>query len=227
MAAITVATAFCGCTDKNEEIIPLGEADVSKEELALRERSATERSAETKGLSETKDRPEAKEGPTVTIYVCGAVNNPDVYTLSDSLRLIDAVEAAGGFTADACIDMLNLASKISDGQKLYIPTKDEVKKAMEEDPGLYGTVVNITTNDLGRGVTDRQPQADNPADMVNINSADAITLMTLPGIGQAKAEKIIAYRQENGGFSCIEDLMLVAGIKEGLFNKVKDRICVR
>ena len=81
VAAITVATAFCGCTDKSEEIIPLGEADVSKEELALRERSATERPVETKGLSETKDRPEAEEGPTVTIYVCGAVNKPDVYTL--------------------------------------------------------------------------------------------------------------------------------------------------
>ena len=62
--------------------------------------------------------------------------------------------------------------------------------------------------------------------LININTADATTLMTLPGVGQSKADKIIAFRQQNGGFTCIEDIMLVAGIKEGMFNKIKDYICV-
>ena len=63
--------------------------------------------------------------------------------------------------------------------------------------------------------------------LVDINHADRQTLMTLPGIGQSKADKIIAYRDANGGFASIEDIMLVGGIKEGMFNKIKDSICVR
>ena len=98
---------------------------------------------------------------------------------------------------------------------------------------LYGSEVNITSNSPGihSGSEDvamsGEGSQNGTGGKVNINSADRQTLMTLPGIGQSKADKIIAYREANGGFSSIEDIMLVGGIKEGMFNKIKESICVR
>ena len=138
------------------------------------------------------------------------------------MRVADAVDAAGGFTESAGSSYLNLAAKISDGQKIYIPTVSEIEEALTED-GVTAAVVNITDTS---GVAYQDSQGGDDG-LVDINTADRDTLMTLPGIGQSKADKIIAYREANGGFSTIEDIMLGAGIKEGLYNKVKDKICVR
>ena len=215
VAAVTVATAFCGCKSTDEEVIPISGINVQKAG------TVTEDADKKEGLSFGTDHEE-----TATVYVCGAVRCPDVYTLPKDSRMIDAVNAAGGAADDAGVGFLNLASHISDGQKIYIPTEDEVEKAVESGE-LYGTVVNITANGVADGMNHSGNDGSIDNGMVNINTADRTTLMTLPGIGQSKADKIIAYREANGGFSCIEDIMLVGGIKEGLFNKVKDKICVR
>jgi competence protein ComEA len=179
--------------------------------------------------------PSKKTDDKIKVYVCGAVRSPDVYTVDADVRMIDAVNAAGGFSADAAVEYLNLAAGLTDGQKIYIPTNREIEEAMEAGEQLYGSEVNITSNSPGIRSGDAQGvQPGNSAsggagadDKVNINSADRQTLMTLPGIGQSKADKIIAYREANGGFSTIEDIMLVGGIKEGMFNKIKESICVR
>ena len=215
VAVIAIATAFCGCGAKEEEIISL-------ETASSREDSANAVS-------------EAEPVDVIKVYVCGAVNDPDVYTLPPDVRLIDAVNAAGGFTGNAGAEFLNLASALKDGQKVYIPTEEEVREALDSDEGIYGSEVNITSNSPGiqrienggvyaNGGTVSDISADG---LVDINHADRQTLMTLPGIGQSKADKIIAYRDANGGFASIEDIMLVGGIKEGMFNKIKDSICVR
>ena len=128
---------------------------------------------------------------------------------------------------DAGYEYLNLAALLSDGEKVYIPTKKEVEDAIAAGDGLYTSTVNITSNSPGIRSADGGSEDGSSDGKVNINSADRQTLMTLPGIGASKADKIIAYREANGGFSSIEDIMLVGGIKEGLFNKVKDSICVR
>ena len=210
VAAVMTATAFCGCTSDDDEMIMLEKSEAY--DIPVVKESAA---------------PDEISPETIKVYVCGAVVKPDVYEISSDMRVIDAVNKAGGFTADAGSDFLNLAAPLSDGQKVYIPTNAEIREAMAEGAEMYGTQVNITSNSPGIRSADGGSEAGSSDGKVNINSADRQTLMTLPGIGASKADKIIAYREANGGFSSIEDIMLVGGIKEGLFNKVKDSICVR
>lgn len=202
VAILVIATAFCGCEDKDERIIDLERAgesgnDIIKSEIFVQ-----------KGNSSEDDITD----PKIRVYVCGAVRNPDVYALDTDVRMIDAVRAAGGFADNAAEEYVNLASKIEDGQKIYIPTDEEIEEAF-----AIGFEPGGQTSGTGSSGGDGK---------VNINSADKATLMTLPGVGESKADKIIEYRQTNGGFGSVEDIMLVAGIKEGMYNKIKDLICV-
>jgi len=210
VAILAIATAFCGCGDKEEEMILLDE---------ISDPSPTSQ-PEPETVSNIKTG-------SVTVYVCGAVNAPGVYELPAGSRMVDAADAAGGLRDDAGAEYINLAAKLSDGRKVYFPTAAEVEEALEAGDDTYSTEVNITTNTIDPTESNSENGSAATTDMVDINSASKETLMTLPGIGQSKADKIIAYREQNGGFSSIEDLMLVGGIKEGLFNKVKDKICVR
>lgn len=143
---------------------------------------------------------------SICIYVCGAVSEPGIYELDEGARLYEAVEAAGGMTEEASADSVNLARAVSDGEQIYIPTSEETE-AQGIMPGTDG------------GVSPAQKK-------VNINTASAEELMTLTGIGEAKAESIIRYREENGRFQNIEELMEISGIKEGVFEKIKDDIII-
>lgn len=148
----------------------------------------------------------AEEGPRIYVHVCGAVKSPGVYRLEEGSRSYDAVEAAGGFEEGAAEDVLNLAQPLTDGQRLYVPNREETA-GMElwESPAMTKAAEN------GR---------------VNINTASGEELMTLSGIGEARAEAILAYRREAGPFLVIEDIMKVPGIKEAAFQKIKDDITV-
>lgn len=159
---------------------------------------------EALSVTETEEPDGAKEERTCLVYVCGAVAAPGVYELDDGSRIYEAVELAGGFMEDAAEDVLNLAESVTDGQMIRIPTEEE-----QEAAGRQGA------------------EADSAADgKLDLNRADVAALMELPGIGQSKAEAIVGYREEHGSFSRTEDLMKVEGIKEGVFNKIKDRIKV-
>ena len=133
------------------------------------------------------------------VHVCGAVRTPGVYELAEGSRGCDAIAAAGGFTEQAAEDFLNLAQPVWDGQKLYVPGQEEAK------------VLSESGQENGR---------------ININTASREQLMTLPGIGEARAEAILKYRREAGPFLVIEDIMKVSGIKEAAFLKIKDDITV-
>ena len=207
VAILWIAAAFCGCGDKDAGIIEISATGGSPE--------VTAKGAAPEGAE--KEEPDRSAAPgekssasagTVRVYVCGAVMYPDVYSLDSDMRMIDAVKAAGGFRYDAAGDYINLASKLEDGQKIYIPTNDEVEEAFAA--GL---------------VQSGQESVPEQSGKVNINTADKAKLMTLPGVGESKADRIIDYRQQNGGFSSPEDIMLVAGIKEGMYNKIKELIC--
>lgn len=149
----------------------------------------------------------------IAVHVCGCVNNPGVYTLCTGARINDAVAAAGGFTPEADVNYLNLAGFLQDGVKVYVPSVDETKD-------LAGEGADVVSSDMiGIG-------ADVDDGLVNINTATRDELMTLPGVGESKADAIIKYREENGGFETISQIMNISGIKDGLFNKIKDKIKV-
>ncbi len=144
------------------------------------------------------------------VYVCGAVQNPGVYTLPEGSRICDVFDAAGGFTKEAATDYWNQARLLTDGEMLYVPTKEEAEDR-EASNGM--------SEDESRNTV-----VDNTSDKVNINTASLEELMTVPGIGEAKARAIIAYRQEHGAFSTVEEIKNVEGIKDGVFKKIKDYI---
>jgi len=155
---------------------------------------------------------------SIYVHICGAVICPGVYVMKSSSRIIDVIKLAGGLSADAAGDYINQACKVSDGQRIYIPTKEETK--------------DISVEEYGEGDPDSQVNhssiatIDNNVDLININTADKDTLMELPGIGEAKAANIIDYRITNGKFQSVEDLMNIPGIKEGVFNKFSQYITV-
>ncbi len=168
---------------------------------AASEKSGAVRQAVT-GRNESPQPEEARaESSVCCVYVCGAVVREGVYTLPNGSRAADALEAAGGYAKDALKGSVNLAEKITDGEKLRFPRIGETPEETGEDsPGKASDT------------------------RVNINTADLETLKTLPGIGETRAQDILAFREKNGEFSKTEDLMQVPGIKEGTYNKLKDRI---
>lgn len=137
------------------------------------------------------------------IYVCGAVKNPGVYQLEEGLRITDAIEKAGGGLPGAQLETLNLAAKLTDGQKVYLPKAGE--NAVNQ--GLNG-------------------QINNEVEKININQADIKQLEELPGIGPVIAERIVKYREKNGLFSKIEELNNVEGIGPKKFESLKDSATV-
>lgn len=153
---------------------------------------------------------EKKEEPTkerICCYVCGAVKSPGVYDFTKGERLCDIIEKAGGFGREAAREQLNLARCVTDGEQIYVPTKKEV-----------------VANGLDVGVASEKEEESK---QVNLNSADIDELMELPGIGEMKAKTILSYREEHGRFKTIEELKDVEGIKDGVYNKVKDLIVVQ
>ena len=178
----------------------------------------------------------------IFVDVCGAVVNPGVYELDEGSRIFQAVDAAGGYLPEAAINYLNRARSIGDGQQIYVPTEKEVAENLELAMAKVPEALNDGDNSGNLGLEEIQGSSvENPSGTVgrdtgsfgdgvgddtriNLNTADAGQLSTLSGIGQSKAEAIVAYREEHGDFASIEEIMNVEGIKEGTFSKIKDKI---
>ena len=197
-------------------------------------------STESEGISKKKaeitesDQSSAMQQPvsrTIYVDVCGAVVNPGVYELSSDSRVFQAIEKAGGYLPGAAASYLNRARSLYDGQQIYVPTQEEVDSQtipLTQDETAQDGVVQAGTAQTGTA-------ADNTADgtgstqagqRINLNTADVSQLSTLTGVGESKALAIIAYREENGPFTSIEDIMNVPGIKEGTYEKIKDKIAI-
>lgn len=144
-----------------------------------------------------------EEADMICVYVGGAVSDSGVYLLPQGSRLYEAIEAAGGMTEDADPYYLNQAKILEDAEQIIVLTTQEVQERKEQI----------------------RQQAEE-AGLVNINTADVSQLMQLNGIGQSKAEAIVAYREQCGRFTQIEDIQMVTGIKAGLYEKIKDKITV-
>lgn len=173
-------------------------------------------------------QPTAEESPNVVtgrifVHVCGAVRREGVYELPPDARVVDAIRAAGGCTKKAASYGINQAEALKDGVQVYVPTKAEIKK---ETNGV-GSLASFGTEGVRTGLSSQGMNPGGGGDaLININLATKEELMKLNGVGEAKAELIITYRQAKGGFKDIKDIMKIKGIKQKFFDKIKDKICV-
>lgn len=138
----------------------------------------------------------------IQVYICGEVKKPGVYKINDDKRIIDLVYLAGGFTDNANLEAVNLATKLKDEDYIKIPPKRE--------------------NEVDKGIIDSKDSKDK----ININTASMEELKKLPRIGDALAKRIIEYRNKNGPFKRIEDLKNVSGIGDKMFDNIKDLISI-
>ena len=217
--AVGLCILVVGCGKNKNAFIVASEAteavskDVAEDVAEAIEAGSTQKEPKKTARYQNTEREEEQEAE-VYVYVCGAVENPGVYLLKGVPRICDAIEAAGGFCGDAQQDYWNMAEKLVDGQMLYIPTEEEAKERNWDVLEQNSTTENKTE------------ETDSSSRKVNLNTASKEQLMALPGIGESKADSIISYRETNGAFSKVEEVMNIPGIKDGLFEKMKDYITV-
>ena len=156
---------------------------------------------------------------TVTCDISGAVKHQGVYTLKNGARLQELIEAAGGTTGKVQLKAINRAILLKDQDKIHIPYKGE--KVESAATAGTGTSTNSTSTSSNSSASNQES-----GEKVNLNTADVAGLQKLTGIGEKKAEQIIAYREQNGPFKKVEDLMQVSGIGEKTFASLKDQLTV-
>lgn len=209
------AAVHCGAQEKDRIVLE------QRAEPSAVEATGTANDAEPvtdtpaqKDVPEQTVKEEAESERMVYVHVCGAVIEEGVYTLPEGSRVIDAVTAAGGFAEKADTSYHNLATVLSDGQKVYVPTLAETQE--------------VSVTERAEGASDKDIGAESAGTQadgrVNINTASKEELMTLSGIGEAKAESILLYRKKVGPFQRIEELTHVSGIGEAMFENIKDEI---
>ncbi len=144
---------------------------------------------------------EIEKAANICVYVCGKVANPGVYMLEDGSRVVDAITVAGGATKEANLKAINLAQELSDGMMINVPD--------ENSPDLTNEQLMVQSGSK-----------------LNINTANAQQLQELPGIGPSLAERIIKYRQENGKFNSVEELLNISGIGEKKLEEIRELVDV-
>ena len=188
MAALLVPVFLCGCSDQaggDELLLPMNEETQLQSSVSLEKETFEE---------------------FIYVYVCGAVQNPDVYRVNTESRLFEVIELAGGFTPEADRASLNLARTVTDGEQIVVYSVEETANKM--------TLVS------------ENEAAQSDSGLVNINKASLAELTGISGIGENRAQAIIDYREKNGGFRSVEEIKNVDGIKDGLFSKIKDYITI-
>ena len=154
----------------------------------------------------------------IVVHITGEVKNKGILILSEGARIADAIEKAGGETKEADLDEVNLAYILQDGQKIYIPNKKD--KENQENK------VYITKESGNNVIIENGEESKKMNEKININTASQAELEELPGIGEAIANRIIEYREENGKFNKIEDLLNVKGIGDAKFADIKEYVIV-
>lgn len=204
---------LCGCRAESDLVITGGEPEESQTQEQMQTQgqiqeqvpdSAQESSTGAAGQQEAAD--------TVFVQVSGAVRSPGVYELPAGSRVFEAIQSAGGMTDDAAADSVNQAVEVSDGDMIVLCTLQEWEQAKSQQ-----------TEFIGGDLSGPGQESDG---RININTADVTQLCTIPGIGESRARSIVTYREQNGAFGAVEDIMKVSGIKDGLFQKIKDKIKV-
>lgn len=182
--------------DETRELLKINTSDSNDNKMS---------SLKSNELEIEKANNEIKETEEIMVHISGAVNKPGIIKLNSSKRIVDALELAGGPRDDADLDRINLAAKLHDEEKIYVP------KIGEENISGISSLVSSPS------------ESGNSSGKININSADASDLQKIPGVGEKTAEKIIDYRNNNS-FSSIEDIKNVPGIGDKKFESMKDYI---
>jgi competence protein ComEA len=208
---ITNAGNLMGNKDDIEEF-DLEEGMLNIEEI----NEIIEGNEESKELEENnkqnQDKIEMEDNEDIVIHITGEVNKPGIVVLKKNSRIADAINSAGGATKEADLNQINLAYILEDGQKIYVPNKNE---KIEEDEYITGNSGNTEKSNNSK-----------EGEKVNINEAMQTELEGLPGIGPSLASRIIEYRETNGKFKKIEDLQNVKGIGDAKFNDIKDKVSI-
>lgn len=223
---------LCGCT-RREQLVLDPEGAMQTGEPAVQQ--ADEEAKESMQKDEAAEKSmQSDEARTICVHVCGAVKKPAVYELSAGSRVYEAVAKAGGFTEDADESYVNQAQPLSDGVKLVIPTRQQTSEM--EASGETEVPIGVVEAEQGANISEsggsgKSADADGGQTSasdgkIDINTASEAELCGIPGIGATRAAAIVAYRQERGNFTSIEEIMNVSGIKEGTYAKIKDRIKV-
>ena len=197
MFLLTFSLLLGGC-GSDAEVYLAGEEESPK--AAPQEESAAEENAEE------PDSGDAQKDGTIWVYVCGAVHAPGVYELPSGSRIYHVIQAAGGMLPEAETRAVNQAQELSDGEQITVPTVEEA-----QDPAQPAVSGGSAASGDGK---------------VNLNTAGIEELCTLTGIGETRAQAIVDYREQNGGFQSIEELMNIDGIKEKTFEKLKEEVTV-
>lgn len=217
-AAFIIICGLSGCGAETLDIVTEEIADTEEDTQSVSGDAGTAGEKPETGIQEPENRePEMQESAVMDtevdsmfcVYVCGAVTREGVYYLPAGSIKKDALDAAGGYGENAARGFVNLAEPVQDGEKIYFPTAEEMA-------GI--TPADDTVQD---GKTETSASKT-----VNLNTATKEELMTLPGIGESKALAIIKYREENQGFRSTDEIMQIDGIKEGVYNKIKDLISI-
>ncbi len=191
---------------------------------------------ENRGMEAAQGSAPATKPGVIYVHVCGAVEKPGVYELEAGSRVYEAVAQAGGFTGDAEQNYVNQAQILEDGVKLVIPTREEAAAAGEREtvlePGKVQDSAGIELGIVGGASPDGRSDGTETSTgasadgRININTATAAQLCEIPGVGATRAATIVSYRETHGAFEKPEDIMKVSGIKEGMYEKIKDSISV-
>ncbi len=233
VCVMMILTLFLSACSKSQAGVRMELTEESVGEITSESEAANE--TETDGKAEEADgRTEANgskaEEPAeedqeekIFVHICGAIQSPGVYEIDSESRIFEVIELAGGLTKDADESAINQAEKLVDGQQIYIYTKKET-----EELGMQaaGSAADQNTGQTpGQGRTPGESTGETSG-KVNLNTANQTELMSLSGIGEAKAKSIIDYRESHGRFETIEDIKKIDGIKDGVFNKIKNDITI-
>lgn len=167
-------------------------------------------------------RDESEENKII-VHISGEVKNQGIVELEENSRVNDAIEKAGGVTENAYMKDINLAYKLEDGMKIYIPSKEEVENNKNVGDVLSGNRYYNSAENIN-GSSNVNSEDNESKKKVNINTANKDELDTLPGIGEVTAEKIIEYRNKNGKFASKEEIKEVSGIGDSKYEQIKDLI---
>ena len=215
---LLLLTGLTGCGGDGVTVRPYADSATEHTYADGSTETATVSTGEKRTEEQTSESGSEDRAEECVVYVCGAVKKEGVYTLPEGSRVSDALEAAGGYTKKAGRGAVNLARRVTDGEKIRFPEEGEEPEESGDEGSGDGRTGAGNDGSGGSGTGDTMDSR------ININTADAAELTQLPGIGATRAEDILAYRSAKGNFSKPEDLMQVPGIKEGIYNKLKDHI---